>query len=84
MKERGNMLRNITELKEAEELYRTLAKSSPIGVYIVQDGKVQFVNPQLQKYTGFSEDELLDKESLEIVHPEDRERVRENAKTAAW
>ena len=79
MKERGNMLRNITELKEAEELYRTLAKSSPIGVYIVQDGKVQFVNPQLQKYTGFSEDELLGKESLELVHPEDRERVRESA-----
>jgi len=73
------MLRNITERKEAEELYRTLANNSPVGVYIVQDRKFRFVNPQLQKYTGFSEDELLDKESLELVHPEDRERVRENA-----
>jgi len=73
------MRHNVTELKEVEKLYRTLANSSPVGVYIVQDGKFRFVNPQFQKYTGFSEDELLDKESLGIVHPEDRERVRKNA-----
>ena len=79
MKERGNRRHNITEPKEAVELYRTLANSSPVGVYIVQDGKFQFINPQFQKYTGFSQDELLDMESLELVHPEDRERVRENA-----
>jgi two-component system NtrC family sensor kinase len=74
----GNFM-DVTEAKQAEELYRTLAKSSPVGVYIVQDGKFQFVNPQFQKYTGFSEDELLGRESLELVHPEDRDRVRENA-----
>jgi two-component system NtrC family sensor kinase len=74
----GNFM-DVTERKQAEELYRILASSSPVGVYIVQDGKFQFVNPQFQKYTGFSEDELLGRESLELVHPEDRERVRENA-----
>jgi two-component system NtrC family sensor kinase len=74
----GNFM-DITERKQAEALYRNLANSSPVGVYIVQDGKFQFVNPQFQKYTGFSEDELLGRESLELVHPEDRERVRENA-----
>ena len=70
---------DITERREAEELYRTLASSSPVGVYIVQDGKFQFVNPQFQKYTGFSEDELLGTEPLKFVHPEDRKRVRESA-----
>jgi two-component system NtrC family sensor kinase len=74
----GNFM-DITEPRQAEELYRTLAKSSPVGVYIAQDGKFQFVNPQFQKYTGFNEDELLGRESLELVHPEDRERVRANA-----
>jgi two-component system NtrC family sensor kinase len=74
----GNFM-DVTERKQAEELYRILARSSPVGVYIVQDGKFQFVNPQFQKYTGFSEDELLGRESLELVHPEDRDRVRENA-----
>ena len=62
-----------------EELYRTLTNSSPIGVYIIQDGKFQFVNPKFQKLSGFTEDELLDIDPLSIVHPEDRERVRENA-----
>ena len=70
---------DITERNEAEELYRTLANSSPVGVYIVHDGKFQFVNSQFQKYTGFSENELLGMEPLGLVHPEDRERVRENA-----
>jgi PAS domain S-box-containing protein len=71
--------RDVTARRQAEELYRTLANSSPVGVYIVQDGKFVFVNPQFQKYTGFSEDELMGKESLLLVHPEDRERVRESA-----
>jgi len=73
------LFRDITERKQMEELYRTLTNSSPIGVYIIQDGKFQFVNPKFQKLSGFTEDELLDIDPLSIVHPEDRERVRENA-----
>jgi PAS domain S-box-containing protein len=69
MKQKGSILPGVTERKEAQELYSTLADSSPVGVYIVQDGKFRFVNPQLQKYTGFSQDELLNRESLDIVHP---------------
>ena len=65
--------------KQAEELYTTFANSSQIGVYIVQDGRFQFVNPQFQSHTGFSQDELLGIDPLTIVHPEDREMVRENA-----
>jgi len=73
------VIADITERKQAEELYRTLANSSPVGVYIVQDGKFVFVNPQFQKYTGFSEDKLVGTESLKLVHPGDKERVRESA-----
>jgi len=65
--------------KQAEELYTTFANSSQIGVYIVQDKSFQFVNPQFQSQTGFSQDELLGIDPLTIVHPEDREMVRENA-----
>ncbi len=70
---------DITERKRAEELYRTLAESSPVGVYIFQDDKFQFVNPQFRKLTGFSEDELLNMAPLELVQHEDRDRARENA-----
>ncbi len=61
------------------QLYETLVSSSPVGVYVVQNRKFQFANPQFQKYTGFNEDELLGTDSLGIVYPEDREMVRENA-----
>jgi PAS domain S-box-containing protein len=79
-------LKDVTEtrqaqeaLRQSEELYATMANSSQVGIYIVQDGKFVFVNPQFQNDTGFSADELLGTDSLGIVHPEDRETVRENA-----
>ena len=73
------VIQDITERKQAEELYLTLANSSPVGVYIVQNRKFQFVNPMFQEYTDFSQDELLSMDPLNIVHPDDREMVRENA-----
>jgi PAS domain S-box-containing protein len=53
--------------------------NSPIGIYVVQDGKFCFVNPELQKITGYKEDELLGMESLRLVFTEDRNIVRQNA-----
>lgn len=69
----------ISERREAEELFTTLAFNSQIGTYIVQDGKFQFTNPAFQRDLGFSEEEMLGVSSLSIVHPEDRKRVRDNA-----
>ncbi|MBI2849911.1 MAG: PAS domain S-box protein [Chloroflexi bacterium] len=69
----------IAQLRSAREQYRTLEESSTVGVYIVQDGKICFVNPQFQKFVGYGRDELLGTLSLELVHPEDRAMVRENA-----
>ena len=67
------------EVTETENLFETLANKSPVGFYIVQDGKFRYTNPTFQTDTGYMEDELLGRDSLEIVVPEDRERVRENA-----
>jgi len=69
---------DITERRRAEEILRTLSNSSTIGIYIVQDGKFKFVNPQFQRYTGYSEDELIDTSSLRLVFTEDRHMIREN------
>ena len=69
----------LAALEESGEFHKTLVNSSPVGVYIVQDRKFQFVNPQFQKLSGFTKDELLDTDSLRLVYPEDREKVRENA-----
>ena len=61
------------------ELYKTPVSSSSVGIYVVQNRKFKFVNLQFQKYTRYSEDELLGMGPLGIVYPEDRGVVRENA-----
>ncbi len=52
---------------------------SPIGIYIVQDKKICFVNPELQKITEYSEDELMGMESMRLIFAQDQKMVRENA-----
>jgi len=71
--------RDITERKQAGELFKTLTNSSPVGIYIVQDRKFILANPQFQKLTGYSEEELVGLDSLALVLPEDRGMVREKA-----
>ena len=65
--------------EQAEELFVTLSNSSPTGVYIAQGGRFQFVNPRFQQHSGYSEDELIGTDPLNLVVPEDRRAVRENA-----
>lgn len=71
--------RDIVERRQAEELYRTLANSSTVGVYIYQDGLFRFVNPRFQELIGLPEEELLGMNPREIVEPDDRREARQNA-----
>ena len=70
---------DITERKEAEDLFRAIFSRSPIGMYIAQDGKFRLVNTQFRNYLGFAESELIDREALSLVLPEDAARVRQEA-----
>ncbi len=70
---------DITARKRAEEAFRVLVNHAPIGIFIVQDGKFQMVNPGFEKTTGYTAQELLDHDSLNLVSPDYRKMVRENA-----
>jgi PAS domain S-box-containing protein len=48
-------VQDITERKQAEALYRTLADSSPTGVYIAQDREFVFANPAFKTATGYTQ-----------------------------
>ncbi|OIQ60465.1 hypothetical protein MTCOM_06220 [Moorella thermoacetica] len=72
-------VRDITERKREEELLRNLFTHSPIGIYIVREGKFQLINPQFEILTGYRQDKLIGMESLNLVVPEDRKMVRSNA-----
>lgn len=66
-------------LKESEELSRGLIEAATVGTYIVQDGAFQYVNPEYAHVSGYSADELVGTRSLDYVHPDDRDYVREKA-----
>jgi PAS domain S-box-containing protein/putative nucleotidyltransferase with HDIG domain len=76
----------VTRLREAEagirdtgDLYRSLADSSPVGVYFLVKGKFRFINTQFERSTGYRATELIGQDSLAIVYPEDRDQVRRAA-----
>ncbi len=70
---------DIPDRKQAEDVYKTLAKSSQAGVYVFQNGAFQFVNHHAAAYAGYGEEELVGMDSMSLVHPEDRATVRKNA-----
>ncbi|MCX5827925.1 MAG: PAS domain S-box protein [Deltaproteobacteria bacterium] len=74
------IVRDVTDRKQVEDQYRTMADSSQAGVYIVQGGRLCFINPHIPDYSGYTEVELLGERILHFVHPEDRETVREKAR----
>jgi len=61
-----------------EEMLKILGEQVPVGVCIMQDGRFCYVNSNFPLAIGYTVDELLGKDSSEIVFPEDSGMVREN------
>ncbi len=70
--------RDITERKETEELFKTLAEKSLVGIYLIQDGVFKYVNPKLAELWGYKVEEIVGRSPLEFIHPEDRDLVEKN------
>ncbi|HNT57321.1 MAG TPA: PAS domain-containing protein, partial [Syntrophales bacterium] len=66
--------------REREQMLKTLTEKSFAGIYLVQDGKFRFVNEKAATYAGYEMDELLGIKADSVVHPEDRVRVKTNAR----
>jgi PAS domain S-box-containing protein len=63
-------------LRESELKYATLVEDALIGVYLIQDGKIEFANDKFADIYGYSKDELIGMDSLELIHPDDRPLVK--------
>ncbi len=69
-------------LKESEEKFRTIAEQSLIGIAIVQDNVVKYLNEQFAEILGYSIEEILKwtpNEFLKTAHPDDREFISDQA-----
>jgi diguanylate cyclase (GGDEF)-like protein/PAS domain S-box-containing protein len=80
------VIRDVSETMRAQEAqtaaeakFRGLVEQSLVGIYVIQDGRFQYVNPKLAEIIGYTPDEVLAFESvLDVVVEEDHPIVKEN------
>ena len=64
-------------LRQSEEKFRKLTEKSVVGVYIIQDGMLTYVNPKFAKVFGYKVSEIVNKmEARAVVLSEDWPRTK--------
>ena len=68
-----------TSAEEVEALYRSLVERLPAITYTesIDDGRTLSISPQVEAMLGYSQEEWMHNPLLcvELIHPEDRDRV---------
>ena len=64
-------------LLESEEKYRQFVESANEGIVLTKEGKIVYINPRALEVLGYSEKEILSRNLIVFLHPDDRERVLE-------
>jgi len=67
-----------TKLRESEARFRRLHEASVGAIGIHVGGRIEDVNQALARVTGFSEDELIGMDGLQLIAPEWRDTVRQH------
>ncbi|NWF51251.1 MAG: PAS domain S-box protein [Ignavibacteriaceae bacterium] len=65
-------------LAQSEKQYRTLVDSIQDGVFLIQKGKINFVNKAFADMIGYEVDEIIGTDFTVFVAPEDLEMVKSN------
>jgi PAS domain S-box-containing protein len=80
------MFRDITErrrvedaLRESEEKYRLVVEHSQDAIYIHRSDRILFANTRASELTGYTHEELMGIRVWDLVHPDDRAGLVENA-----
>ncbi|HVP20192.1 MAG TPA: PAS domain-containing protein [Spirochaetia bacterium] len=62
------------QLDRLDILYRGLVEHSPAIIYVLDSaGRTIFINDTAERLLGYSKEELVGKELIDIVHPDDRQ-----------
>jgi PAS domain S-box-containing protein len=71
------------EKLKTEQRYQQLVENSLQGIVILQDFKIVYVNPAVEKILGYSVKEMLSfkpQQIIKLIHPDDRSLVWKNYK----
>jgi PAS domain S-box-containing protein len=64
-------------LKESEEKFRKLVEETLVGVFILQEGRFVYINPQFEKISGYAKKDLINKIPFEqLIHKDDLEKIK--------
>ncbi len=66
------------KLRASTEQYQLVVENVTEGMTVVQDGKFTFANPAFLQLLGYSAEELIGKEFMPVVHPDDLPRIAAN------
>jgi|GEM_PF-1495456 len=66
--------------KRAEAVFSSVASNSPTGIYIVQNGRFVYANQAIQQSMRLTRQELLGRDPMDFVLPEDQGHVRSSAR----
>ncbi|MHA2182414.1 MAG: PAS domain S-box protein, partial [Promethearchaeota archaeon] len=76
--------RNITKkMKEVEDQLKDITEQSLMGIILLQDDKIKYINKIAAEIIGYHQENLLNLPPggfIHLIHPEDREFVIEQAK----
>jgi PAS domain S-box-containing protein len=62
---------------DSQDDYHTIFEKSLVGLYVIQRGRFSYVNSRLSNILGYENpEELRGKSFWEVIHPDDRERIR--------
>ncbi|MFH6982485.1 PAS domain S-box protein [Marinoscillum luteum] len=71
--------RDVTELHEQQRVFRLLSENSKDLICLHEpDGTYIYVSSSVKDLLGFDQEELIGRSPYDFMHPEDRERLREN------
>ncbi len=66
------------ELLKSEEKYRSIVENPFFGAYLIDETGFKYVNDRFCEIFGYTKEEILSlKDYLVLIHPDDRERLRQ-------
>ncbi|MEA4910307.1 MAG: diguanylate cyclase [Chloroflexi bacterium] len=71
-------------VRASEERFRALSETTSAAIFIIQNHKIRYANPAARQITGYSQEELLQRELWEIAHPAYQHILRQNGGVASW
>jgi two-component system cell cycle sensor histidine kinase/response regulator CckA len=62
-------------LKETKERYQILVEASQVGVFMIHNGIIEFVNSVFEQFTGYKKEELIGRNFFDLIFAEDRDMI---------